>query len=98
MSKRDEMAETYEFITKSDGRKFVSLEGVRAMKADAEAREAQLVGLVRELEIKVHGMVISLERHGQNIDPQFHIEWLNKTLVKARAKLTELNISTEEQT
>lgn len=58
----------------------------------SEAREAQLVELLRSLVDELNTLVCTDEYGCIKASPEFECE----ALEKARAKLTELNISTEE--
>ena len=65
--------------------------------ADAEAREAQLAELVREFTKalnEINRQELNAQRPGGGYSTSATISY--RTLKKARAKLTELNISTEE--
>ncbi len=111
MSRRDEMAKAYTYPNwpkKSDWERperYETLmqyevgyvvkdafeEGWDASASAAEAREAQLVELVRELSAVIdHAMYLEHLGNGSTA------AWAAEALEKARAKLTELNISTEE--
>lgn len=35
-----------------------------------------------KLAVRVKGMILSLQKHGQNIDVNFHLDWLRKALVE----------------
>lgn len=111
MSKRDEMAKEWGdrhaipiirslYPSKSRGemaREFSQLFtlGWDACAKDAEAREAQLVNLVREFKSAVDSLFSKIE-HGDTE----HRAWLYKAIEshfeKARAKLKELNIYSTE--
>lgn len=56
-----------------------------AIQNEAEANElrtrvAELEKAKDRLRVRVEGMILSLEKHGQNINVQFHIDWLSKGL------------------
>jgi len=99
MSKCDEMATTVSQTCYCAGptcsgceentKKLFSM-GWDACAADAEAQEAQLVELVRELSAVID-RAMYLERLGNGSTAA----WAAEALENARAKLTELNISTE---
>jgi hypothetical protein len=39
-----------------------------------------------KLVIRIEGMILSLQTHGQNIDVKFHIDWLDKALKEYRGE------------
>ena len=114
MSKRDEMAEKRSKRQCSTGNENLDLaiswylkigfeDGWDAAKSDAEARETQLVELVREL-TKANDILrkalpcdSGIEAYGEQCDYCFAKDEADELLETARAKLTELNISTEEE-
>ncbi len=48
----------------------------------------KLIDALEIANIRIEGIILSLQKHGQNIDPAFHIEWLIKaqTLINKALK------------
>lgn len=40
----------------------------------------ELLAQAEALAVRVDGMILSLQKHGENIDPEFHIGWLKNQL------------------
>ena len=45
-----------------------------------QAENEKLKKQVERLRVKVEGMILSLQKHGTNINVMFHIGWLNEAL------------------